>query len=396
MGFSLRRVAWFLGITIPISGCFPTRVTGNGNLKIDSGTSITAQSKNRAPAVHWLGNCTGTAVSHNTLLYAGHCTGGGIPQGTTGLIQGKVCINKNLANPDNPSVGACSTSLFVHPGYASEDFRFDVAIGVFPDNTFKNYFPVQTQMPARGDKVILVGYSSQNLPDSSNGSKRWGFNTFSRADSDQALISEYGGSAARVAVSPGDSGGPLFYDCKVVGVASRMATSGSKISLHTNMTLSDTQSWMRELVKSGGANICGLPGTDQAHCQAAALGGWDKDLRDKNQTQDFPCAPSSQSGQQDGLPANPISVLLSAASSGGLDISVGTTRLEGVSAAICAGKGRCAGPETQLSLTQRNAQSLVFGPARWSAVPGQEMTVLIRDASGSVIASRSLRLNRRS
>lgn len=240
----------------------------------------------------------------------------------------------------------------------------------------------------------MVGYSSHNLSDSGNGAKRWGYNTFARVDGDQAIVSIYGGTAANVAVSPGDSGGPLFSDCKVVGVASRMATSGTKSSLHTNLTAPDTQSWMRELVKSGGANICGLPGTDQAHCVASSLGAWNPDLRDKDQTQDFPCAPSSQSTPQDGSPDSPVSISLSEVS-GGLDIAVGTTRLEGVSAAICAGKSRCTGPETPLSLTRRNAEALVFGPVTWPAVPGQEITVLIRDGSGSVIASRSLRLIRK-
>ncbi|MEY4632195.1 MAG: Trypsin [Pseudomonadota bacterium] len=396
MGFSLDRAVRILALMtiLPVWGCHPMLTTKGSDLKIDSGTSITAQSKNRVPAVHWLGNCTGTAVSHNTLLYAAHCTGSGTPEGSMGRMPDQVCINKNLANPDNPSVGACSTSLFVHPGYINTNYRYDVAIGVFPDNTFKNYFPLQMEAPRRGAKVFLVGYSSENMPDTGVGAKRWGYNTIARMDDDDAIISNYGSSASNVAVSPGDSGGPLFHDCKVLGVASRMSTEGQKFSLHTNLTLSKTRSWMQELVKGGGANICGLSETDQAHCLATAVGGWDSELRGKDQVQEFPCAPSSVTVPDNGT--NPVSVLLSKTSGDALEIYVGSTRLEGTSASICAGKSQCTGPETAIALAERRDQSVIFGPAIWPASPGQEITVLIRDASGSVIATRSLRLIRKS
>jgi hypothetical protein len=164
------------------------------------------------------------------------------------------------------SKGACSESVWVPPTWnESQDFHLDIAVAIYKRGTFKRYFEVNEAPVKTGDKIFLVGYSQYNLQDQSKGAKRWGYSSIAEFDEQNVIISQYGNSGNAVAVSPGDSGGPLMKDCKVSGVASRMSNEGTKISLHTNITDPDSIKWLKSL-RAQGAEFCGLSDSKGEFC----------------------------------------------------------------------------------------------------------------------------------
>ncbi len=247
------------------AACSSQHARSGAELKIDSGWFVGegGTGDHNVPAVMWLGMCTSTAVSDNTLLFAGHCVGQG---GTAdGKMSNHICIQSGTMAKD-----ACAETVWVPPSWnASENFHQDLAVAIFKRGTFKRYFEINEGSVKVGDKVFLVGYSQANLDRQDKGSKRWGFNTIAEFDDENVIVSRYGSSADNVAVSPGDSGGPLFKDCKVSGIASRMDEGGQKTSLHTNVTDKDNIAWFKTL-RAQGAEFCGLADAKAGFCDTAA------------------------------------------------------------------------------------------------------------------------------
>ena len=260
--------------------------------KIDSGIYIGATSTNKVPAVVWIGNCTATAVSDNTLVTAAHCVEQmGIDE--SGKVNGQICVQSGAAR------GKCSDSLwmpaeYMSPPSANLKYKWDVAVGVFPRGTFANFFPVQTTAAAVGQEAVLVGYSDDNQTEEGKGSKRWGRNRVDELRGGVTIITSYLGSSDGVAVSPGDSGGPLFVGCKLTGVASRMSEGESgKISLHTNLTIAENSSWLGALEQKGGY-ICGVSGADSQRCASNGLAALTSNpAQENNGSAGFPCAPGT-------------------------------------------------------------------------------------------------------
>jgi hypothetical protein len=120
------------------------------------------------------------------------------------------------------------------------------------------------------------------------------------------------------------------------------------------------------------------------------MGAWNPDLKDSNQTEEFPCAPSTQNATPD--ENQTIFLKVAKSSTGGVDIYVGTKIPGAQQAAVCIGKDMCAGPEVTLPMASANIDITTFGPANWPAQNGQDITVIIKDSQGSVMGSRSLRL----
>jgi V8-like Glu-specific endopeptidase len=258
----------------------------NSALRIDSGKFIDGKSKNTVPAVMWIGMCTATAVSHNTLITAAHC----VVQ--NGQQSPNVCIKSGTIAKDK-----CSIALYTPDEYKKGDrvsqygphMATDVAVAVFEDNTFSQHFELASVAPVVGANVLFIGYSQDNLPSGNEdrGTKRWGANIIvgTNEDSRSTIITQYGNSANAVAVSPGDSGGPMFSECKVAGVASRMGPrpGGGKISLHTNL-MGDNKQFLKDL-EAKGAYYCGFSGNDPLKCPVAGAS------RPTNPTdsEEFPC-----------------------------------------------------------------------------------------------------------
>ncbi len=280
--------------TIHLNACSgPTAPT---RLKIDNGESIGANSPNKVDGVFSTvtsnigsssgAGCTGTAVSATTVMTAGHCVyDRGEQVGSGGRILGKqYCLNNAIYKH------VCSNDIYVNPSYPAHsqlsNGGFDFAFVVFPKDTFKYYFRMNTDVVKPGDAVLFVGYSEEKLPQGAS-NKRFGYNKVSSllASDRNDIFSDYGHSFDSVAVSPGDSGGPLFKNCQITGVASRMGGDDSdKVSIHTNLTHPLT---VQTLKSAANAYFCGLSGDDEAFCPKAAAYGVKPGLAQGSK--EFPC-----------------------------------------------------------------------------------------------------------
>ncbi len=314
-------------ILIPI-GC--KSLHAPSRTKIDSGESINQSSQNKVEGVFHTftkktgtssgGACSGTAVSTNTAITAAHCLydKGDQVDKNTGKISGKQYCISNAIYKD-----VCSSELYVpalYPKLEQSGGRgTDLGWVVFPEGTFKYFFPMNAGTLSVGDEIVMVGYSEEKLSDKSNGSKRFGWNkvtsfqTAARSD----IFTNYASRFENVAVSPGDSGGPLMQNCLISGVASRMTEESNKKSIHTNLTHPDNVALLKSGI--GGAYFCGLSGSDPTRCPQEAMyvakPGVSKTSRDfpcyvpalaQNQTPDSPGTPAPQ--QPQAIPTKPFRI----------------------------------------------------------------------------------------
>lgn len=260
-------------------------------VKIDNGISVEGEAANKINAVYSLlirsgssaGGCTGTAVSDHAILFAAHCVEGGgfsAKDRQTYSANSEVCVSNAVMQ------NICTKTTYVPKDYAEKSqmkMAYDVAVAVFPKGTFKAYALVATEKAALNDNLVFVGYSKYDLGAGKN-NKRWGKNKISNFLSQITIVSRRGASADAVGVSPGDSGGPIFKDCKVLGVASRMSgNGGSKENLHTNMTWDNNQNWMKAL-SAYDTHMCGL-GSSSVSCPTTGQYKFDT-LVSENE---FPC-----------------------------------------------------------------------------------------------------------
>lgn len=275
-------------------------------LMIDSGQMITAKSANKVGAVLYsetqilntqnAAECTATAVSTSTVITAAHCLHQpNDSRAAYGRVYGKwYCVS------DFARKRICSDKIFVDPDYIAEAGNntaeqlgqrgLDFGFVVFPEGTFSEYTVVSNDPLQPTEDVIMSGFSTRNLSDSSSGSKRFGWNkvgsllawnpptpipptsTGSSGAVEEVLVkTDYDQGFSQVAVNHGDSGGPLFTTaCEIAGVASmRVPNSGTAVSsFHTNLTSDYVKNkllnlWMTN-AKSG--YLCGLTGVDPVFC----------------------------------------------------------------------------------------------------------------------------------
>ncbi|MEI6397408.1 MAG: trypsin-like serine protease, partial [Pseudomonadota bacterium] len=221
--------------------------------------------------------CTGTAVSDSTLVSAAHCV---MPEtGQPSPVEGQPMIRRAnklcVAFPDGST--SCTDNVFIQASYlnkgkngSANDMTFDVSAAVFPKGTFKYIHALQKDQPVSiGAAELMVGYSEINLF-SEDFPKRWGRNTVQSlgdtgvgaGSTDADIVSVRGQSSSdKVAVSPGDSGGPLFNErCEVVGVASRMSASSDvpavKSSNHISLAFDANRKFLESLRESQQASYC--------------------------------------------------------------------------------------------------------------------------------------------
>ena len=295
------------------TACVPTNE--GSRIKIDAGQSINSSSTNKVEGVFYSmtqkigsssgGACTGSAVSTTTAITAAHCVAnpGDRIDPQTGKIEGKqYCINNAIYKK------VCSKEIYAHPDYLkleSQDGRgTDFAWVVFPEGTFKYVFSMNSGAVAVGDQVVFVGYSEAKLNDPSKGSKRFGWNKVEKLlERDRLdIFTRYGGKFDNVAVSPGDSGGPMLKNCQVTGVASRMTEGGQKQSIHTNLTHPESINTLK--AASSGAYFCGLSGNDANYCPPATT--YKPIANASPASKDFPCVVDSPAAPNSDTP--PIAV----------------------------------------------------------------------------------------
>ncbi len=214
------------------------------------------------PAVHLLvltdaksgdvvSSCTGTFVSDNTLITAGHC----IPAAGEKYVM--LATNGfELTKARKPPQGAVAPlKAFFDPSLAAnsrggrdlapnQSPEIDVAILIFPDKTARDWLPLANTTVATGTEVKLVGYGSSHAiypeKDSSTSVKKMmGYNKIAPIEPIKGNLPTDGllftfawgepGEAAKhgeetVSGAPGDSGGPIIANGVIVGTVSRGVT----------------------------------------------------------------------------------------------------------------------------------------------------------------------------
>jgi hypothetical protein len=270
---------------LSISSCVKTNKHAS-RVKIDNGVFV-LESGTYMPGVLPLYDkqtkevyCTATAVSDSTLISAAHCVVEGSDEPVP--VEGHPLVSRGpetcVAFPDDST--SCTKNVFFQTSYLSKgkngrrpDYSADISVLLFPKGTFKYFHALQKDQPLNvGMPVLLAGYSKQNLF-SADFPKRWGKNSIQemcssgagnsescRQRSDADILSIRGsGSFDQVAVSRGDSGGPLFNErCEIVGVASRMVVGGikSKTSIHIGLAFESNRKFHESLQQAQQAVYC--------------------------------------------------------------------------------------------------------------------------------------------
>ncbi len=238
-------------VLVSISGivaCQP-RTQTSGNLRIIGGQDTDQESLIWAVRMRIDGGslCTGSFVGPNTLLTASHCVRPG----------SKVFVKRYETT---------SVKVIEHPKSTDDVEANDLAIVLFADNTATKWTRLAAQAPKRGDEVQMIGYGSCTTWDGADtGTRRcMGKNKISTTNDDDMIRTA---RSAGVAVSPGDSGGPMFNsDETIVGVASGGYAGSS--SLHVNVFLPSNIKFLQDTVRNHGAIICGLEGFNHPACDA--------------------------------------------------------------------------------------------------------------------------------
>jgi hypothetical protein len=195
------------------------------------------------PHVYSIGGCTATFVSDNTLITAGHCVSRG----------GAVRVARRL--------NARSLKVIHNPRYSGTGVN-DVAIAIFPRGTAQATAPVFFGRLGVGDDVFAVGYGCTN-GGGSGGTKREGVAKIASLSNGVIGLrrsSDAPGSGNDVTLCPGDSGGPLFRNGAVVGIASFWDGGAGRSSGHADLTAQSNRDFMRSVVEQHGAVIPGLDG----------------------------------------------------------------------------------------------------------------------------------------
>lgn len=204
------------------------------------------------------GYCTGTFISDSVLLTAAHCM--------------------QNATPANVKVGEISSvSLYVNQNFkvnSDDKSTYDLALVLFPRNTSQDHIKISDYVMQGNEKITMVGfghsdYSWDNTQQTyipSNCSnpkiKRVGFNSFwnipeakergvfwTTGNTRNRYIGNGNGEVA--ATAPGDSGGPLIYEEKLVGVCSsgafiKMIGIPFKKSTHVNLLSTQSQDFFKK------------------------------------------------------------------------------------------------------------------------------------------------------
>ncbi len=214
-------------------------------------------------------SCTATWVSANTIITAAHCL----------YDQGRKLTNVVVSR--GAGKGAKAIKVLTHPKYVDSQTvpidSYDVGVLVFPANSSPEYIPVAPAAPAANDGIVIVGYGKYDHANgSSGGQKRIGSNNISEIDRQGRLTFEgtprpttggQDGSGQNVVNSQGDSGGPMLFNERIIGVSSsvdaNLTASGELRGHYENLRHGPIESWLRSTIAEG-AVIKGLAGDDAA------------------------------------------------------------------------------------------------------------------------------------
>lgn len=240
---------------------------GSTALKLDGGIERPADgSKTAAPSyllsivdaegvVH---NCTGTAVSSSTIITAAHCVSGrGTDQAVFGSSRQEIGLQVCISRNDSPLEDVCSPLIYYDSRFNQNEY--DLAWVGFAIGTFKDFYELSSDPIAVGQKLLAVGYG----PGSFDGppALRYGLTSISSTAS-RTFLSRHAvaGTFDEIKLVPGDSGGPVLNQCKIIGVASKHLGTDLNVyvDLVSNRDFLKNVSGRVDAQKNAYVHFCGL------------------------------------------------------------------------------------------------------------------------------------------
>jgi V8-like Glu-specific endopeptidase len=208
-------------------------------------------------------SCTGFFVGPNTMLTASHCVD---PSKFDGFLVSSVSrLPRGAGLPKGFKPSKVIAPRIVTSATNADDRAYDVAAMVFASDVAPGVVELAGESPAAGETATVVGYGQTNVD---NGGvienalqKRYGKNEVGEAKNgiitfvgpmfDNGLSPEDKGSGG----APGDSGGPLFVDGKVVGVVSGgsgQPTEDTVVNVYADVTHTHTREILHKAKDAGG------------------------------------------------------------------------------------------------------------------------------------------------
>ncbi len=190
------------------------------------------------PAVIRLNSrCTGTFIEHNILLTAAHCFR-------------DPSVNVSI---QTHYYTTWSSHIFLHPNYSRATTRNspnDLALVVFQNNASPAIRYVAYEPPQINYQVTLVGFGYKDYPNGNYGIKNYGTNYISEINDIFIVIrrpeseTPHATGVYSTAYS-GDSGGPLFYNNQIIGVAK---SAGRNNTNYTNITIPENLEFINKIL----------------------------------------------------------------------------------------------------------------------------------------------------
>lgn len=177
--------------------------------------------------------CTGSFIDPNTIVTAGHCFPNKSEIAHFGLIKhttenGIIKVAEGDAFIAADSVVVAETV----PDAETLPLTDDLAVVTFKNYSSKERVDFSTRLPQVGDAVDFVGYGRPSTTAQEGSEKKVGHNKIAELGP-RIYISAVSAQDLNVS-SVGDSGGPLLYDGKLLGVVSA-GSKTQKGSLFTNL-----------------------------------------------------------------------------------------------------------------------------------------------------------------